>query len=53
MGMTLEAIKQAIAELPEPEKTSLVAWLKRRGRQGLGQANRGRFFRGWRRHGFA
>ena len=25
--MTLEAIKQAIAELPEQEKTSLVAWL--------------------------
>lgn len=25
--MTLEAIKQAIAELPEREKTSLVAWL--------------------------
>ena len=26
--MTLEAIKQAIAELPEKEKTTLVAWLK-------------------------
>jgi len=25
--MTLEAIKQAISELPEREKTSLVAWL--------------------------
>jgi hypothetical protein len=25
--MTLEAIKQAITELPEEEKTSLVAWL--------------------------
>jgi hypothetical protein len=25
--MTLEGIKQAIAELPEREKTSLVAWL--------------------------
>jgi len=25
--MTLEAIKQAITELPEQEKTSLVAWL--------------------------
>ena len=25
--MTLEAIKQAITELPELEKTSLVAWL--------------------------
>jgi hypothetical protein len=25
--MTLEAIKQAIVELPEQEKTSLVAWL--------------------------
>ena len=26
--MTLEAIKQAIADLPEREKTTLVAWLK-------------------------
>ncbi|HLY59339.1 MAG TPA: hypothetical protein VKV95_01090 [Terriglobia bacterium] len=26
--MTLEAIKQAIVELPEREKTTLVAWLK-------------------------
>ena len=26
-GMTLEAIKQAITELPEQERTSLVAWL--------------------------
>lgn len=26
--MTLEAIKQAIADLPEQEKTTLVAWLK-------------------------
>jgi len=25
--MTLQAIKQAIGELPEEEKTSLVAWL--------------------------
>jgi hypothetical protein len=25
--MTLEAIKQAISELPEQDKTSLVAWL--------------------------
>jgi hypothetical protein len=25
--MTLEAIKQAITELPEQERTSLVAWL--------------------------
>ncbi len=25
--MTLEAMKQAITELAEPEKTSLVAWL--------------------------
>jgi len=25
--MTLEAIKQAITELPEQEKSSLVAWL--------------------------
>jgi hypothetical protein len=25
--MTLEAIKQAITQLPEQEKTSLVAWL--------------------------
>jgi hypothetical protein len=25
--MTLEAIKQAITELPEPEKSSLVVWL--------------------------
>jgi hypothetical protein len=25
--MTLQAIKQAITELPEQEKTSLVAWL--------------------------
>jgi hypothetical protein len=25
--MTLEALKQAITELPEGEKTSLVAWL--------------------------
>ena len=30
MGMTLEVIKQAIAELPEREKTSLVAWLNAR-----------------------
>ena len=30
MGMTLEVIKQAIAELPEREKTSLVAWLNER-----------------------
>jgi hypothetical protein len=28
--MTLEVIKQAIAELPEREKTSLVAWLNER-----------------------
>lgn len=28
VGMTLEAIKQAIAELPEREKTTLVSWLK-------------------------
>lgn len=28
VGMTLEAIKQAIAELPEREKITLVAWLK-------------------------
>ena len=27
MGITLEAIKQAIAELPEREKSSLVTWL--------------------------
>lgn len=27
MGVTLEAIKHAITELPEKEKTSLVAWL--------------------------
>ena len=26
LGMTLEAIKQAIAELPEQEKTTLAAW---------------------------
>ena len=25
--MTLEAIKEAIAELPNPEKTSLMSWL--------------------------
>jgi hypothetical protein len=28
--MTLESIKQAIAELPEGERTSLVAWLNER-----------------------
>jgi hypothetical protein len=28
--MTLEGIKQAIAELPEGERTSLVAWLNER-----------------------
>jgi len=28
--MTLEVIKQAIAELPQREKTSLVAWLNER-----------------------
>jgi hypothetical protein len=27
VGVTLEAIKQAITELPEQEKVSLVAWL--------------------------
>ena len=26
-GMTLEAVKEAIAELPNPGKTSLVTWL--------------------------
>ncbi len=30
MDMTLEGIKQAIAELPEGERTSLVAWLNER-----------------------
>jgi len=30
VGMTLEGIKQAIAELPEGERTSLVAWLNER-----------------------
>jgi hypothetical protein len=30
VGMTLEGIKQAIAELPEGEMTSLVAWLNER-----------------------
>src|SRR3989454_5560819 len=30
LGMTLEGIKQAIAELPEGERTSLVAWLNER-----------------------
>ena len=31
--MTLEVIKQAIAELPEREKTSLVVWLNARDAQ--------------------
>ncbi len=47
MAMTLEVIKRAIAELPEPEKTSLVAWLNEEDAKAWDKQIEGDFSEGW------